>query len=69
MDDITSVKNIMDGDDTVAMFEVNKTSETQNEPWWVVMNYEGNAELLPVHEWLLQNGYPIPSYSSLVIEE
>jgi hypothetical protein len=69
MDEITSVKYIMDGDETVAMFEVNKTSEVQNEPWWFVINYEGNDDLLPVHEWLLQNGQPIPNYSSLIIEE
>ena len=59
----------MDEDETVAMFEVNKVAENQNHPWWFVMNYEGNAELLPVHAWLLQNGHSIPDYSSFLIKE
>lgn len=63
--DITSVNQVMDVDDTVALFEVNKTHEGQNEPHWTVMNYEGNPELAEVHQWLVSTHQAIPAYSSL----
>lgn len=65
--DITSVNLVMDVDDTVALFEVNKTHEGQNEHYWVVMNSEGDAELARVHQWLIDNDQPIPPYSSRII--
>jgi hypothetical protein len=67
--EITSVTEVMDVDDTVALFEVNRTHEGQNEPHWTVMNYEGNPELTPVHQWLTGNNQEIPAYSSLTIKE
>lgn len=63
---IETVNLVMDIDDTVALFEINKTHEGQNEPYKVVMNYEGNPELVQVHEWLQANEIEIPAYSSLV---
>lgn len=62
--DITSVNQVMDVDNTVALFEVNKTHEGQNEPHWVVMNYEGNPELTEVHQWLVATHQAVPAYSS-----
>lgn len=64
--EIQTVNLVMDTDDTVALFEINKTAENQNEPYEVVMNYEGNPELTPVHQWLTENNQEIPAYSSLV---
>ena len=63
--EIQTVNLVMDTDDTVALFEINKTAENQNEPYEVVMNYEGNPELTPVHQWLTENNQEIPAYSSL----
>lgn len=63
--EITSVTQVMDIDDTVALFEINKTADNQNEPYEVVMNYEGNPALTPVHQWLIDNNQEIPAYSSL----
>jgi hypothetical protein len=62
---IETVNLVMDTDDTVALFEINKTAENQNEPFRVVMNYQGNPELTAVHEWLTDNNQEIPAYSSL----
>jgi len=62
---IETVNLVMDTDDTVALFEINKTQENQNEPFRVVMNYQGNPELTEVHEWLTDNNQEIPAYSSL----
>lgn len=62
---IETVNLVMDTDDTVALFEINKTADNQNEPYEVVMNYEGNPELTPVHQWLTDNNQTIPAYSSL----
>ena len=62
---IETVNLVMDTDDTVALFEINKTAENQNEPYEVVMNYEGNPALAPVHQWLTENNQKIPAYSSL----
>ena len=62
---IETVNLVMDTDDTVALFEINKTAENQNEPYEVVMNYEGNPALTPVHQWLTENNQEIPAYSSL----
>jgi len=62
---IETVNLVMDTDDTVALFEINKTADNQNEPYEVVMNYEGNPALTPVHQWLVANGQEIPAYSSL----
>lgn len=64
---IETVNLVMDTDDTVALFEINKTDDSQNEPYEVVMNYEGNPALTPVHQWLAANGQEIPAYSSLTI--
>ena len=64
---IETVNLVMDTDDTVALFEINKTAENQNEPYEVVMNYEGNPALTPVHQWLTENNQEIPAYSSLTI--
>lgn len=64
---IETVNLVMDTDDTVALFEINKTAENQNEPYEVVMNYEGNPELAKVHQWLTDNNQEIPAYSSLPI--
>ena len=64
---IETVNLVMDTDDTVAFFEINKTADNQNEPYEVVMNYEGNPALTPVHQWLAANGQEIPAYSSLTI--
>ena len=64
---IETVNLVMDTDDTVALFEINKTAENQNEPYEVVMNYEGNPALIPVHQWLTDNNQKIPAYSSLPI--
>jgi len=63
--EIQTVNLVMDIDDTVALFEINKTADNQNEPYEVVMNYEGNPALTPVHQWLVANGQEIPAYSSL----
>ena len=63
---IETVNLVMDTDDTIALFEINKTAENQNEPYEVVMNYEGNLALTPVHQWLTENNQEIPAYSSLV---
>ena len=63
--EIETVNLVMDTDDTVALFEINKTQENQNEPFRVVMNYQGNPELTEVHAWLTANEQPIPEYSSL----
>lgn len=63
--EITSVTQVMDIDDTVALFEINKTADNQNEPYEVVMNYEGNPALTSVHQWLTDNNQEIPPYSSL----
>lgn len=63
--EIQTVNLVMDTDDTVALFEINKTADNQNEPYEVVMNYEGNPALTPVHQWLVANGQEIPAYSSL----
>jgi len=63
---IETVNLVMDTDDTVALFEINKTADNQNEPYEVVMNYEGNPALTPVHQWLTENNQEIPAYSSLV---
>lgn len=62
---IETVNLVMDTDDTVALFEINKTADNQNEPYEVVMNYEGNPALTPVHQWLTANNQAIPAYSSL----
>jgi len=62
---IETVNLVMDIDDTVALFEINKTADNQNEPYEVIMNYEGNPALTPVHQWLVANGQEIPAYSSL----
>ena len=62
---IETINLVMDTDDTVALFEINKTADNQNEPYEVVMNYEGNPALTPVHQWLVANGQEIPAYSSL----
>lgn len=62
---IETVNLVMDTDDTVALFEINKTAENQNEPYEVVMNYEGNPELAEVHQWLVSTHQAIPAYSSL----
>ena len=64
--EIQTVNLVMDIDDTVALFEINKTADNQNEPYEVVMNYEGNPALTPVHQWLTENNQEIPAYSSLV---
>jgi len=64
--EIQTVNLVMDTDDTVALFEINKTADNQNEPYEVVMNYEGNPALTPVHQWLTENNQEIPAYSSLV---
>lgn len=61
---ITSIRMVYDSDKTVALFEINKVSEGQNEPFDVVMNYEGNPDLIKVHQWLTENNQEIPSYSS-----
>jgi hypothetical protein len=63
--EIQTVNLVMDTDDTVALFEINKTADNQNEPYEVVMNYEGNPALTLVHQWLVANGQEIPAYSSL----
>ena len=63
--EIQTVNLVMDIDDTVALFEINKTADNQNEPYEVIMNYEGNPALTPVHQWLVANGQEIPAYSSL----
>ena len=63
--EIQTVNLVMDIDDTVALFEINKTADNQNEPYEVVMNYEGNPALTPVHQWLTENNQEIPAYSSL----
>ena len=62
---IETVNLVMDTDDTVALFEINKTADNQNEPYEVVMNYEGNPALTPVHQWLIENNQEIPTHSSL----
>ena len=62
---IDTVNLVMDTDGTVALFEINKTADNQNEPYEVVMNYEGNPALTPVHQWLTENNQEIPVYSSL----
>ena len=62
---IETVNLVMDTDDTVALFEINKTADNQNEPYEVVMNYEGNPQLTEVHAWLNDNNKDIPAYSSL----
>ena len=64
---IETVNLVMDTDDTVALFEINKTTENQNEPYEVVMNYAGNPQLTKVHQWLTDNNQEIPAYSSLLI--
>ena len=64
--EIQTVNLVIDTDNTVALFEINKTAENQNEPYEVVMNYEGNPALTPVHQWLTENNQEIPAYSSLV---
>jgi len=64
---ITQVNEVMDIDDAVALFEINKTSEGQNEPFRIVMNSWGNPELEEVYAWYAANnrqppplsGYPI----------
>ena len=40
--EIETVNLVMDTDDTIALFEINKTADNQNEPYEVVMNYDGN---------------------------
>ncbi len=65
--EIQTVNLVMDTDDTVALFEINKTADNQNEPYEVVMNYEGHPALIPVHQWLTDNNQEIPAYSSLPI--
>ena len=62
---IETVNLVMDTDDTVALFEINKTADNQNEPYEVVMNYEGNPQLAEVHQWLVSTHQAIPAYSSL----
>ena len=64
---ITQVNEVMDIDDTVGWFEINKTAEGQNEPFRIVMNSWGNPELEEVYAWYKANnrqppplsGYPI----------
>jgi hypothetical protein len=63
---IETVNMVMDIDDTVALFEITER-EGQNEPPRVIMNAEGISELIEVHEWLSNNGQPIPEYSSLLV--
>jgi hypothetical protein len=63
---IETVNIVMDTDDTVALFEVTDR-EGQNEPPRVIMNAEGILELTEVHEWLSNNGQPIPEYSSFLV--
>jgi hypothetical protein len=67
MTDITSVTSVADDDGTVALFELNKTADNQNEPFEVVMNYEGNPALPAVHEWLRANNQDIPALSSQIL--
>ena len=62
---IETVNLVMDTDDTVALFEINKTADNQNEPYEVVMNYEGNPQLTKVHQWLVSTHQAVPAYSSL----
>ena len=63
---ISSVSQVIDEDNTVALFEVSKF-DSQNEPPIIVMNSEGNPELIDVHQWLSDNGQEIPAYSSLLV--
>jgi hypothetical protein len=63
---IETVNMVMDIDDTVALFEITER-EGQNEPPRVIMNAEGISGLIEVHEWLSNNGQPIPEYSSLLV--
>ena len=66
-EEITHINEVMDIDDAVALFEINKTSEGQNEPFRIVMNSWGNPELEEVYAWYKANnrqppplsGYPI----------
>lgn len=63
---ISAINQVLDEDDTVALFEVSKF-DSQNEPPKVVMNSEGNPELIDVHQWLSDNGQDIPAYSSFLV--
>ena len=63
---ISSISQVMDDDNTVALFEVSKF-DSQNEPPRIVMNAEGNPELIDVHQWLSDNGQDIPAYSSFLV--
>ncbi len=63
---IETVNSVMDVDGTVALFEVTER-EGQNEPPRVIMNAEGISGLIEVHEWLSNNGQPIPEYSSFPV--
>ena len=64
--EIQTVNLVMDTDDTVALFEIIER-EGQDEPPRVIMNAEGISGLIEVHEWLSNNGQPIPEYSSLLV--
>lgn len=68
--EITSVTEVMDVDDTVALFEVTMWSTSNHEqPPEIAMNYEGNPDLVKVHQWLSKNNQEIPDYSSFITEE
>ena len=66
---IETVNLVIDTDDTVALFEINKTTDNQNEPYEVVMNYAGNPQLTKVHQWLTENNQDIPAYMQLTYLE
>ena len=65
---ITQVNEVMDIDDAVALFEINKTSEGQNEPFRIVMNSWGNPELEEVYAWYAANNRQPPPLSGYPIE-
>jgi hypothetical protein len=68
--EITSINQVMDSDDTVGFFEVTMWSTSNHEqPPEIVMNYEGNPDLVKVHQWLSKNNQGIPDYSSFIAEE
>jgi hypothetical protein len=61
---IIKVKEVLDDEDgTVGYFSVNyHTNEG-----YVIMNYQGNPELVELHQWYTDNDNTIPAYSSTMI--
>ena len=63
---IVAVNQVEDIDGTIALFEVTNAG-SNSQPLVVVMNAEGNQDAAEVHQWLSDNGRPVPEYSSRLV--